>query len=497
MEVDTLAVATDRRCYIEQLMKVQTKERTALPFLLNRPQQIIWDAIGPGARIAELKARQIGSTTVYIARFLAECMSIPGTVSVIASENDFMTQRALARAHYLYRSIPAQYKPEMAHKSASEMTWPTLDSVMYIATARSNLLVRGDTVHNFLGTEIARWPDPEGAMSAVEEAVPLSCFIALESTPRGEGDYFHEKIKAAMDRRSSYKFVFLPWWLADDYTLPTGSPLAIEGDRGRLEYTPEEQNLVELHGLSEGQIRWRRRKVSDRGLDFPQEYPEDPVTCFLSSGEMLFDARRLDELAKGCCPAPTSLDNVMIWHQPVPGGLYLVAVDPTVGIHDRAAATVWLVGETLTHCATLWGLYDPVVLAGKLHTLCHYYNTAKLQIEFNGPGQAVLAEMRSYPNLGYRIDLLTGAPTGSVGWLTTKASKAHMIAQMRKHIGTLVVRDLNIIRQLRGARLERGDMVWIGEDDLAMSAMIATATYQGIMQSGLGLVGTYGWGDNW
>ncbi|KKK64794.1 hypothetical protein LCGC14_2980590, partial [marine sediment metagenome] len=126
-----------------------------------------------------LKARQMGSTTLYIAKFLADCLTVPGTVSVIASENEFATQRALTKAHALYDSIPEPLKPEMHHKSSYEITWPSINSTMFITTARSNMLIRGDTVHNFLATEIARWPDPDKAMAAAEEAVPLGGFIAI------------------------------------------------------------------------------------------------------------------------------------------------------------------------------------------------------------------------------------------------------------------------------------------------------------------------------
>ncbi len=483
----------DKRLYVETLMKVQNKQREQVRFLLNPPQQIVWPhIIKPGARLLILKARQMGSTTIYIAKFLADCCTIPGTVSVIASENEFATQRALARAHSLYNSVPAPFKPKMHHNSSYEITWPQMDSTMFITSAGSKLLVRGDTIHNFLATEVSRWSDPEGAMAAAEEAVPLSGFIVMESTPWGEGDYFHTSIQSAIKGTSAYTFVFLPWWLDPEYRIQEGSELALVRDRGKLEYNPDEQALIDTHDLDMEQIRWRRRKSSDRGMSFGQEYPEDPVTCFLTSGEMVLDGNRLDELAKMCYPAPRSFQSTQVWYPPIKGGVYLISADPTVGAHDKAAAIVWNIGEGMTHCATLWGLYEPEVFANKLMDLGKHYNNAEVQVEVNGPGQAVLLAMKNYRNLGRRRDLVTGALTSKIGWLTTKASKPYMIAQMGREIHNIAIFDIEIIRQLRGLRWYGSDIISVSEDDLAMAAMIGTSTSQGVGIVRRGFVGTYG-----
>ncbi|KKN47219.1 hypothetical protein LCGC14_0665080 [marine sediment metagenome] len=494
-EVDTALrdLITDRKRYIETLMKVKNKRREEVPFTLNRSQSLAWPHIRPGGRLLVLKARQMGSTTLYIAKFLADCLTVPGTVSVIASENEFATQRALTKAHSLYHSIPDELKPPMHHNSSYEITWPSINSTMFITTARSNLLIRGDTVHNFLATEISRWPDPEGAMSAAEEAVPLdSGFIAIESTPWGEGDYFHTKIQESRGDMSSYDFLFLPWPLDPEYTIPRGSHLALPNDRGDLSYTPEEQDVAELFDLDEDQIRWRRRKRADRGLSFYQEFPEDPDKCFLTSGEAVFDNSRLDELAHGCYPAPETWEGARIWEPPTEKGIYLISADPTVGEHDKAAAIVWALGEKLTHVATYWGLLEPAPFAWKLKRLGEHYNMAEVQVEFNGPGQAVINEMMDYPNLGKRSDLATGKLGTKFGWLTTRTSKPYMIAQMSKEIYQLVTYDLDLVRQLRSVRWYGTDITFTGEDDLAMAAMIGTSTYQGVGTADKGLIGTYG-----
>ena len=50
-------------------------------------------------------------------------------------------------------------------------------------------------------------------------------------------------------------------------------------------------------GLSEEQIAWRRTTMADvRGLA-AQEYAEDAVSCFLASGECVFDLEAIEKAA--------------------------------------------------------------------------------------------------------------------------------------------------------------------------------------------------------
>ena len=216
-------------------------------------------------------------------------------------------------------------------------------------------------------------------------------------------------------------------------------------------------------------------------------------TCFLMSGEAVFDGERLNELAYGCYPPPESFQTTRVWFPPVENAVYLISADPTVGSHDKAAAIVWLIGEKLTHVATLWGLIEPAPFASKLMELGEYYNTAEIQVEFNGPGQAVLEAMVSYSNLGLRRDLVTGKLGTKYGWLTTRSSKPYMIAQMGKVLHTLTTHDIDLIRQLRGVRWYGSDITFTTEDDLAMAAMIGTATFQAVGTAKKGFMGTYGW----
>ncbi len=54
-------------------------------------------------------------------------------------------------------------------------------------------------------------------------------------------------------------------------------------------FTDEESELQKAHGLSPEQIAFRREMRSSFRSLAPQEFAEDPSSCFLASGDCVFD----------------------------------------------------------------------------------------------------------------------------------------------------------------------------------------------------------------
>src|SRR5271156_2714724 len=81
---------------------------------------------------------------------------------------------------------------------------------------------------------------------------------------------------------------FFPWWYDESYE-------EIVKEEKMPPLTPEENELARKHGLSEGQIAWRRKQWQTlRGLA-AQEYAEDPSSCFLVSGECVFELAAIEK----------------------------------------------------------------------------------------------------------------------------------------------------------------------------------------------------------
>ena len=148
------------------------------------------------------------------------------------------------------------------------------------------------------------------------------------------------------------------------------------------------------HGLDLEQIGYRRQiRANFRGLA-RQEYAEDEESCFLASGESVFELEAIEARLK-TAPEPVERrrnGELEIWLPPVKGKQYLVAVDPAGGGSegDYSAAQV-LEMETGLQCAEFAGHVGGLELARLVTELATEYNGAWLVVERNNHGSGVLA----------------------------------------------------------------------------------------------------------
>jgi hypothetical protein len=127
------------------------------------------------------------------------------------------------------------------------------------------------------GSEVAFWKDAEKIVAgAMQGGNPV---VTLESTPNGAQGFFYDKCMEALSGGGVWTLHFYPWWYDEDYRIVS------DGD---ITYTETEAALVAKHGLDMSQIKWRRLKIQELGRLFIQEYPEDVISCFLTSGNSYF-----------------------------------------------------------------------------------------------------------------------------------------------------------------------------------------------------------------
>lgn len=254
-----------------------------------------------------LKARQEGvSTEIQADNFLA---SITERVrSATLAHDDSGTQFLRRMADRFWSNLPDEIRPERGLDNATTTTYPTTGSEVFIATAGSKNKGRAGTYRRVHGSEVAFWTDAQSVMAGLIQGVPDDGQIVLESTPNGAQGVFYTLCMEALRGGGRWKLHFYPWWWDNGYQLPL-----IEGET--LEpYTNDELALIVKHSLAPEQIKWRRSKQHDLPATFIQEYPEDPITCFLTSGRSVFG-----DFAHALY-TPTEFG-------PVPGHYYTGAVD--------------------------------------------------------------------------------------------------------------------------------------------------------------------------
>lgn len=481
----------DRINLIQNLLKIDNKERQTVPFVLNDIQlKIIKER---GHRNLILKARQLGISSFILADMFIEAITVPNTVCVVVSHESFAAQRLLDKVHFFYNTFP-EPKPLIGAESRYEISFPPLHSVIYIGTAKAMVFVgRGDTINKLHLSEFAFYDDPEEMLNAAEEAVPLNGELTIETTPNGMDNYFYEIWSKAKEGRSGYKPFFFPWWTGKDYYIPKGSPLALFEDRGELIYDEEEKELVSRFNLTEDQIRWRRRKLADKGGLFYQEYPEDELTCFQYSGAPVFDSYITQQLVRDCYDGERHPQGFVIWKHPVERVNYIIGADCSEGIHTYSAAVV--LDDNYHVCATFQAKLEPYQFASILKVLGNYYNYAELAVERNAQGYAVLANLTDYPNIHYQRDFVTGKITTRPGWWTSEATKTYMLTTFKDILPRFKTWDINLVRQIRGYRYVKLRPTAQSFDDLLVAAMIAVAVKKvtGGSKGFIGVVSGWNW----
>lgn len=513
-----MRILTDREYAIENLLTIEDKNRRTVPMTLWPIQRdIVRNIIQPGFRGVFVKPAQVGASAGVIAAVILDTLFVPGTNSVMIAYEDFITQRLLTKGQNNYDSLASlgiPGFPEMHHRGAHEKTFPEIRSSFYVGSARSYVVGRGETIHNLILDEYAFWPEPEKALGAMQR-VPEWGRIIILSTPNGEANSFCDMYKMAKENQeigtAVYTHHFYPWYDHPEYHISADSPIALEVDRisPLKNLDSDELKLMEFKGLTEDQIRWRRRKIAEMeqmrrdGLTrrlFHQEYPEDDETCFLATGEMVYDHELLNRLARGCYEAPDRFDGTAVWHKPEPNTPYILSIDPGVGKDSKTAITVWHFvwdGDTekAVHDATLAGMLVPEITAYKAIELGRYYNHALITFEANGHGVALVPFFKKYSRIYWRKDIVSGKVSMEPGWITSGKTKPYMVSELSRLLQNMDTHDIRLIGEMRNLRWEgTGKIEVVGEDDIHDSAAIAMACRPN-KPSRRGYIGRYGPGD--
>ncbi len=454
---------------IEKLFQIVNMEMSAVPFVLNPPQDQINKDLSNMDII--LKARQEGISSLIGARFLVDWLTVENSSSVIVSHEDKATQRLFDRVKYFLDSMSKTWPGELPYKlkfnSRHEIVNLKMNSRYYVGTAGARAFGRGDTINNLHVSELSMWQEQEKIMLGLLQAVPKDGNIVIESTANGIGDYFYKMCVRAREGSSPFKFHFLPWFNLPGYVMPVTYV---------MELTPEEQQLINQYGLKREQIAWRRWKINQMNGDwqdpatwdkFNQEFPSNPDEAFIVSGNPVWSPTLLKYYLthtqkpatvgylRGYSPVsvePNEKGYLKVYKEPNEFHTYAIGVDVSEGKQveegggrERDASCAQVFDKTTYEQVAVWhGRIDADRLGRELDMLGKYYNEALIGVERNAVGITPLIVLRDlgYPNLYYReqLGMITDKITSELGWLTTSQSKESLIAD-----STNLLRDKRII----------------------------------------------------
>lgn len=465
---DATAVAAKR------WLRVRNRDGWTKPLIANAVQRQF--EAKRGRLNIVLKARQMGMTTWVSAYFFLRTVTRPGVLTVQVAQDREAAESIFRIVQRMWENLPADLREGPLRRSRAnvgQMVFPVLDSEFRIWSAADPNAGRGLSIQNLHCSEVSRWPgDAAATLAGLRAALAPDGEMVLESTPRGaSGAFYDEWLRAAEPGEAHGQMVrhFFPWWMEPHYTRE-GAAL------GAL--TEQEAELLRTHGLSDGQLRFRRELEQSFGALRSQEFAEDAESCFRASGACCFDIASLEQRIRALPLPRTQRRNgaLLVWMPPVIGRNYIVAVDTAGGGSDGDFATVQAIDRaTGLQCAELQEKLPPLELAAVCAAMAREYNGALLAVERNNHGAAVLA---------YLATLERYAPVyrqgGLDGWLTTSVSKPEMIARL----GALLVERPELFQSrrllsecrtyVRGANGQTGASGGT-HDDLVMAMALAHA----------------------
>jgi hypothetical protein len=466
---------------VEQLLKVRTREGWTRPLVANAVQRAF--ELRRGEKNIVLKARQMGLTTWAAARFFLKTITQPGTLTLEVAHTQEAAEEIFRIVHRFLDWLPGELRARALRTSrvnVRQIVFPQMDSQYRVVSAGDRNAGRGLTVQNLHCSELARWPgDPAETLAGLRAGLAPGAEVILESTPEGVGGCFYEEWQKAGETGTVRHF--FPWWMEERYR-------ANAADESSL--TEEERELKNRYGLDLQQIGYRRQIGANfRGMA-RQEYAEDEESCFIASGDSVFELSAIEERLATMTPPLAVRRNgeLEVWLPPVKGKEYLVAVDPAGGGSegDYSAAQV-LELKTGLQCAEFTGHMGGLELARMVAALADEYNRAWLVVERNNHGSGVLALLETVCGYGkiYR-------QSGQAGWLTTSLSRPAALGRLDAALverpecfqsRRLLAECRSFVRMEDGRSGARPGT----HDDRVMAMAIALAARAELLQQGLGV----------
>jgi hypothetical protein len=324
--------------------KIQDKVSGGMiPFRLNYPQRLMLAEYegqrlaGEPIRLVVLKARQWGGSTLtqlYMAWI--QLFKREGWYSVILAQTKDTSKRIKA----MYTKVLGRLEPWAIDSDKPVMFAPyeksSSDSILMHSDgtiARNNVVsiasyenydsVRGNSYAMAHYSEVAYWKDtdgkaPEEVIASVSGGIlelPYTMEV-LESSARGSAGYFYDECQRAMSGKSNRRFLFIPFFFIEHDALPVRQPKAFakwllkcrdmeEPPTGCADAGKYYWRMWTL-GATFEHINWYKRKrltFHSHSL-MASEAPIDPIEAFRSSGNLVFNPYRLDEMEKDCAREP-------------------------------------------------------------------------------------------------------------------------------------------------------------------------------------------------
>ena len=483
-----------------------------------------------------LKGRQLGITTISLALDLYWQFTHPGwqgTLVADTEENRDMFRSTLAM--YM-EGLPKEYKIPLVAHNRNQMVLKNRSRLFYQIAGNKSRLGQGKAITYLHGTETASWGNEEGLASLIAslaEKNPERLYM-FESTAQGF-NMFHDMYKTAK-RAKTQRAIFCGWWRNEFYSVAGDSQIYKVYWDGKLKSEEKEwvKDIKKLYGvdINSRQMAWWRWKMHEGIKDETLMYQEFPPTedyAFVMTGTSFFSHTRCTEAAKqskkrDCenyrysfgqlfqdtevLKSTERLSTLSVWEQPIDSAYYVIGADPAYGSSDWADRFCIQVfrcyADGLDQVAEFaTSELNTYQFAWVIAHLAGAYKNSTLNLEVNGPGQAVINEIRnlkrmavsmggpvghglmdvlgSMQNYIWRRNDTLGGISNSIGYLTTASTKERMLNYMKDYFERemMGIYSMDLLEEMKGIVRDNGFLgaPGRGKDDRVIATALASVAF--------------------
>jgi len=370
-----------------------------IPFQLWQEQRDTVRALAENRLTIILKARQLGLTWLCLAYALWRMIFHPIAVVLLFSRRDTEAMHLLERLKGMYTRLPGWAKARDAETDSAHIfklslgsearAFPTTAGDSYTGTFA--LVDEADLVGNLNWLMRAVKPTIDGGGQMV---------LLSRSDKTRPASEFKRTYRAARGGRVPWYPIFLPWHVHPnrDQAWYEEQKRDIFARTGSLDDLHEQYPATEEEALS----------AAEKGKRFAKQWLEQCLTESLSI---------LDH------PGP-AIPELEVYTLPVPGRRYVIGADPAEGLSSSDDSSLTVMDEqTMEEVAALAAKLEPAEFASVIDQVGRWYNNARVLVERNNHGHAVILWLAQNSPLRI-LDGLDNRP----GWQTNVASKATMYA---------------------------------------------------------------------
>ena len=443
-------------------LTIFNKEKARLNYFdLNEAQKELLETLSSGHnRILVVKARQLGISTLVRAWHFSQWLGAtqPLKLGVVchtreAAENLHNTDKTFLN------NLPKALQPLMDKSTAKTIRSKSSGAELKAFTAGAQGGTRSYVFSMAHLSEFPFYENPEETLATILAAVGDGQ-IVIESSPNMAGDLFNRLVVDALAGKNEWKVVFFPWTIHSVYT--SSEP------PGKL---TEEEKVLKKSGLTDGQISWRRKQIGTLGMDkFIREYPRTIEEAFRSGKTTSYFWGDAAEEIKGVNLG--TREDRKYKGAVNDSDRFIIGVDVSAGVGGDYSALSVIHTDTMQPVFhKLSNQITPRNWAAEILTVAQEYNNAKVIVEGNSYGAAVIEALKEWD---YKNLYKTG---DGKSFMTTGATRIRLFENMKQVIedGIIVQADRDLLDQIKTCIWSNGrpDHPEGSHDDLLFSTMLA------------------------